>query len=211
MTNVPTPLAAVDDSTHIDVDVDGRTLRRKRNRDAVIDSLIELIREGDLDPTVAKIADRAAVSHRSVFRYFDDLDDLARTAIETEVRNALPLAVIASVGEGSLEHRIEGMIASRMRILPRTNSLIRVARGKSIALPEIDRGLANVSAMTRDQFRRQFAVELDEMDAEVAEHVTALLSTQMGFEGYDHQRRMLDRSDVEIVKAWRLMLRRVLS
>lgn len=210
MTNAPSPLSVLDDPDNIG-DVDGRTLRRQRNRDAVIDSLIELIREGDLDPTVAKIADRAAVSHRSVFRYFDDLNDLARTAIETEVRNALPLAVIANVGEGSLEHRIEAMIASRMRILTRTHTLIRVARSKSVDLPEIDRGLSNVSMMTRDQFGRHFAAELDATDPQAADHITNLLTTQMGFEGYDHQRRMLDRSDVEIVEAWRLMLRKLLS
>ncbi len=210
MTNATTPLSAVPGPTALD-DTDGRTLRRKRNRDAVIASLISLIEEGDLDPTVAKIADRAAVSHRSIFRYFDDLDDLARTALETAVRGALPLAVIPNVGEGSLEHRIDAMVASRLRLLQRTSRLIRVAHRKSTTLPEIDRGLANIADMTRDQVRRHFAIEIDAMDPEVALQVTAALSALMGFEGYDHQRRLLGRLDEEIADSWRLVLRSILS
>ncbi len=213
MTNAPTPLSlvsgsAIDDD---DVDVDGRTRRRNRNRDAVIASLISLMQDGELDPTVAQIADRAGVSHRSIFRYFTDLDDLSRTALETAVRDALPLAVIPRVGEGSLEHRIEGMIASRLRVISYSKMFARVARAKSIALPELHRGLSNVAIMSRDQFRRHFAIELDEMEPRDRAHLTALLSSQMSFEGYDHQSAMLSRTDDEIIDAWRLLLRGLLT
>ena len=82
---------------------DGRRLRRARNRAAVIDSLLELIRMGETDPTVSKIAERAGVSHRSVFRYFDDMDDLARTAIDQELREA-DLLVRQGVDERHADH-----------------------------------------------------------------------------------------------------------
>lgn len=211
MTNALMPLAAVPDPIDTDADTDGRTLRRRRNRDAVIASLISLIQEGDLDPTVAKIADRAAVSHRSIFRYFEDLDELARTALESAVLAALPLAVIPQVGEGSLEHRIEGMIEARLRILSHTKLLIRVAKAKATSLPEIDRAVSTMATMNRDQFRRHFAIELDEMEPRDRAHITALLSSQMGFEGYDHQSSMLNRTDDEISDAWRLLMRRLLA
>ncbi len=197
-----------DGPTNID---DGRSLRRRRNRDAVISSLIALIREGDLEPSVASIADRAGVSHRSVFRYFDDLGDLTRTAIETEIRDSIPLAVIPGVGEGPFDRRVDAMLASRMRILPRTNRLVRDARAQSNRLPEVDRSIAMVSQMVRDQILRHFKTEFDEMDPETAEQVASLLSASMGFEGYDHQRRMLERTDDEIVEAGRLLLRRMLG
>ncbi len=210
MTNSPTALAVAPRLTSIDNDTDGRTLRRRRNRDAVIASLIALIQEGDLDPTVAKIADRANVSHRSVFRYFDDLDDLARTALEVALRDALPLAVIPGVGTGPFEDRIEGVIAARLRILSHTKLLVKVAKAKATVLPEVDRVVAQVAAMNRDQFRRHFAVELDEMEPRDRAHITALLSSQMGFEGYDHQSSVLQRTDEEISEAWRLLMRRLL-
>ena len=211
MTNVLTPPPVASRTPSNDDTVDGRTLRRSRNRDAVVSALISLIQEGDLDPTVASIADRAAVSHRSIFRYFPDLDTLARTALATAVRSALPLAVIDDVGEGSLEHRIEQMIASRMRILSHTKSLIQVAKAKSTAIPEVNRGLSDVATMSREQFRRHFATELNEMEPLDRAHVTALLSTQMSFEGYAHQSEMLNRNDEEIADAWRVLMRRLLA
>lgn len=205
MTNAVPLLDHADEPTPIEGD--GRTLRRKRNRDAVIESLISLIAEGDLDPTVAKIADRAAVSHRSIFRYFEDLDDLARTAIETAAKAALPLAAIENVGEGSLDHRIDEMVAARLRILTYTHQLMRVATGKSTSLPEIDRDLSDVAKLFRDQIGKQFAPEVESMGQADADHLIAVLSAVMSFPGYDHQRRMLGRTNEEIGDAWRLMLR----
>ena len=86
--------------------VDGRTLRRTRNRTAVIAALLEIIREGNLRPGASEIADRAGVSHRSIFRYFDDLDDLVRTAIDHAFEQAGPMADIPDIGSGSLDERI---------------------------------------------------------------------------------------------------------
>lgn len=211
MTNAPTPLSQIPEPRRIDDDTDGRTLRRRRNRDAVIASLISLIEEGDLDPTVAKIADRAGVSHRSIFRYFEDLDDLARTAIETAVREAMPLAVIPSVGEGDLDHRIEVMVTLRMRLLQRTSRLLRVAHRKSTTLPEIDRGLASAAELTHDQLSRHFAPELAAAGPEAGETLGYALSSLLGFEAYDHQSRLLGRLDHEIQDSWRLVLHRLLG
>ena len=87
---------------------DGRRRRREKNRDAVIEALLGLVRGGDLDPTVVKIAERAGVSHRSVFRYFDDFNDLGRTAIEQQFRETLPLGVIPGVGTGPRPRRTPG-------------------------------------------------------------------------------------------------------
>lgn len=211
MTNVPTTLSSVTEPTEIDADTDGRTLRRRRNRDAVISSLIELIDEGDLDPTVAKIADRAAVSHRSIFRYFDDLDDLARTAIDTAVRRSLPMTVVPNLGQGSLGMRIETMVTSRLRLFQQTSRLLRVAHRKSTTLPEIDRGLANAAELTHDQLIRHFAAELDVMEPAVGEQLSIALSAMMSFGGYDHQSRLLGRIDDEIADSWRTTLHRLLG
>src|SRR3954469_10856930 len=95
--------AVSDTSTIDDVDdhVDGRSLRRERNREAVIEAFLVLVREGNFDPGGAEIAERAGVSHRSVFRYFDDLADLMMTAIAREVERSLPLATIDRIGEGT--------------------------------------------------------------------------------------------------------------
>ena len=48
--------------------VDGRRVRRDRNRDAVVDALLTLYGEGNLEPGSAEIAERAGLSPRSLFR-----------------------------------------------------------------------------------------------------------------------------------------------
>jgi TetR/AcrR family transcriptional regulator of autoinduction and epiphytic fitness len=190
---------------------DGRSLRRKRNRDAVITALIELIQEGDLAPTVAKIADRAAVSHRSVFRYFDDLNDLARTAIETEFRKAWPLSVIPNVGQGPLDERVDALVTSAIRTLQRTHRLGIVARSRAIDIEEVDRGLTAIYELRLDQVRRHFAPELEQMDETRAETIAVAVTATAGLDSYDVQLRMVGRSVDAIAAMWKTTIHALLD
>ena len=57
---------------------DGRTARRDRNRDAVLDAVLDLFGEDSLAPAPAEVAERSGVSLRSVYRYYEDRDALYR-------------------------------------------------------------------------------------------------------------------------------------
>lgn len=205
------PLLAAPDSAFGGDAADGRTMRRRRNRDAVIEALIELIREGDLAPTVDRIADRAAVSHRSIFRYFDDLNDLARAAIDTELRRGVLMGALADPGKGSLDDRIEAIVTKHLAILAQTHMLGRVARARMIAIPEVERGLALVNEYRLGQLRQHFAPELDAMDEDCQEAILTALLMTVGFESYDIQLRNLDLTPDEIAENWRITLRALLS
>ncbi|HQZ33105.1 MAG TPA: TetR family transcriptional regulator, partial [Ilumatobacteraceae bacterium] len=69
---------------------DGRHARRDRNRLAVVDAMLLLYAAGNLEPSSDEIAERAGLSPRSLFRYFDDLDDLVRVAISRQYERLLP-------------------------------------------------------------------------------------------------------------------------
>src|SRR5262249_37334621 len=71
--------------------LEGRRARAERNRDAVVEAILDLIREGIENPSVNEIAERSGVSVRSVFRHFDDLESLRTAAIEVHVRQVGPL------------------------------------------------------------------------------------------------------------------------
>ena len=58
--------------------VDGRNARRVRNRQAVVDATLALLDEGHTDISVDEVVERSGVSKRSIFRYFETLDDLDR-------------------------------------------------------------------------------------------------------------------------------------
>ena len=57
---------------------DGRRLRSERNRQQIVEAMIELIEAGNPAPSAARVAEEAEVSLRTVFRHFEDMDTLYR-------------------------------------------------------------------------------------------------------------------------------------
>jgi AcrR family transcriptional regulator len=180
--------------------VDGRTLRRTRNRTAVIAALLAIIREGNLRPSASEIADRAGVSHRSIFRYFDDLDDLRQTAIDQAFSEARPLAGIPDIGSGTLEQRIAAIVDARMTLFESVDETMQLARTQAPSMPSIDEGIAEIAQAFRTQVAQHFAQELaatQETDRGLLVDGIVVLT---GYESYSIHRRLLG-SDAERTRA----------
>jgi AcrR family transcriptional regulator len=189
----------------VDEEGDGRTLRRTRNRQRVIIALLDIVREGELDPSVADIADRAGVSHRSVFRYFDDINDLVRTAIDHEVEQATPLSEIADLGMGSLDRRIDAWVDMRLSVNLATYQVLRVARHRAPGIPSIDEGMKVIYQLGATKMRNHFATELDQLGPDggfVIDAATVLTS----FEAFDLQKRIMEHNTERIRQVWHLGL-----
>ena len=56
--------------------IDGRRLRSGRSRQLIIESMLQLIKDGNLAPTAKQVANHAKVGIRSVFRHFEDMEAL---------------------------------------------------------------------------------------------------------------------------------------
>ncbi len=191
--------------------VDGRSLRRERNREAVIVALLELIREGDLDPATTDIADRAGVSHRSVFRYFDDLNDLVRQAIDHEIAAAVPLSTMPNLGEGPLAQRIDSLIESRMRVYGHVHQVAQVARARALSIPAVNEGMKGVSRIFREQLAEHFAAELAHLDPVQRDDLLDAVQVAINLESYDYSRNRLGRDDAAICRSWRVALTALLA
>lgn len=198
------------DDASVDASVDGRTLRRTRNRDAVIDSMLAMIREGDLQPTAASIADRAGVSHRSIFRYFDDLDDLVRATISRAFEEAAPYTVIPDIGVGTLDERIDRYVDARLALYTHIDTTMQVARHKALVAPTIERGMEPLYDFARGQVREHFAVELAALDATEEEQVVDAVVLASNHDTYGVHRRVLGSSDEHLRASWQTALRRLL-
>jgi AcrR family transcriptional regulator len=85
---------------------DGRTARRDRNRDAVLDAVLDLFAEDALAPSAVQVAERSGVSLRSVYRYFDDTDELVRAGIARSRARVRPLVVLGDRGQRPVEDRV---------------------------------------------------------------------------------------------------------
>src|SRR5262245_14953173 len=95
---------------------DGRRMRRAHNRDGVIDALLALFRDGNYEPSMADIAERAGLSLRSVFRYFEDVDDLHKAAALRQITLVLPLLELEVPPEASTADKIRFVVRARTRL-----------------------------------------------------------------------------------------------
>lgn len=185
---------------------DGRTMRRTRNRASVIDALLEMIREGDLRPAASEIADRAGVSHRSIFRYFDDLDDLVRTTIAQAFGEASELSVIPHIGEGTTAERIDHLVDSRLALYAFVDRPMQLARTRSYSIPTIDDEIAGVAQMFRDQIHLHLASELSHLDQEQCSAVVDAVLVLTSYDSYYIHVRLLGDDVDKIRSTWKLSL-----
>ena len=140
---------------------DGRHLRRAQNREAVLDALVQLFDEGDYTPGTTKIAERAGISPRSLFRYFDDVDDLHRAAIERSRLTAAPLAVIDIDPQAPTAEKVAGFVEARVRLHEAVGNAERATRLSAHRHDVIAAQLREGRAYFRNQARDVFAPELD--------------------------------------------------
>lgn len=159
---------------------DGRRLRREQNREAVLDAMVELFTEGALQPTTDDIAERAGVSARSLFRYFDDVEDLYRAAIERHLAAARPLLDVGVSVASPLRVRVERLVDARVRMYDAVAPAARAARVSAHRSAVLTGQLREARSFLRRQLRELFAPELAARPA-VLPAVDALCS----FESYD--------------------------
>ena len=108
------------------ISLDGRRERGARNKEAVVSALLELYSQGEVQPPAARIAEMAGVSERSVFRYFDDMEDLASCAITVQWDRIRDLYETLD-SSGDLTQRINSIIDHRLKLYDKVGNVMRVA------------------------------------------------------------------------------------
>ena len=173
---------------------DGRTARRERNRAAVLDAVLDLFAEGVANPTPDQVAERSGVSLRSVYRYFDDRESLVRSAMEHHFLRIEPLFQIAVGLDGSLDQRINGLVAQRQQLYEAASPVFRAAIARSSSIPVIAERVQNRRALLARQVREIFEPELAEL-GERAPEVEAAVDVLTEFEAIDHLRNFRGLDD----------------
>ena len=168
--------------------IDGRHASRERNRLAVVDALLDLYIEGNPRPGAQEVAERSGVSRRSVFRYFDDLDDLDRKAIERHQARVAPLFELPNTGRGPLRDRAEAVALQRVRLHETIAPVARVSRRRAPFHPVIAAQLAEGRRLFERQVERQFAPELDRLPHAARAETLAAADGLCAFEFFDHLR-----------------------
>lgn len=160
---------------------DGRRLRRENNREAVLDVLVDLFREGNYTPTSAEIAARAGLSLRSLCRYFDDFDDLIRAAIDRQQGQALTLLDPDVGPDAPTAEKAEALAAARLRTFEAIAPAARAARVCAHRQSVVRDRMREARRFLRRQLATLFAAELAGRGPEVLAAMDVICS----FESYE--------------------------
>ena len=164
--------------------IDGRHARRERNRDAVVEALLGFYREGVLQPSTDQIAERAGISARSLFRYFDDVDDLCRVAISHQIERIGSRFFVDIDPDLDLADRVASFVEQRLDLYEAMGWVGVVARGREWFQPLVADELARARALFRNQLRSAFAAELELLDETDAARRVAAADVFCSFEAY---------------------------
>ena len=170
------------------VSIDGRSLRRERNRQDIVDALLGLIENGETEISAALIASKAGLSERSIFRYFDDVDDLYRSVCDLAFSKETEFALIDDVGVGSLDTKIENFVNQRVRIYTMNEKIAPAARSFAFKNPIIKNQLVFGRKLLRAQITKHFAEELSAFDKSEQQVAVATIDALTTFESYDMMR-----------------------
>lgn len=196
---------------HVEPQVDGRSARRDRNRDAVLDAVLELFAEGNLAPSADQVAQRSGVSLRSVYRYVEDSDDLIRAAVERRREQVAPLFEIDGLGEGPLRDRIEALCRARVRAYDAVAATARASRARAYSSPVLRDQLDQASRQLRVQVAAQFAPELAAMPRATSDGVLAAADALCQMESIEQYRVRGGASSKETVALLVVALSRLLG
>ena len=164
---------------------DGRKAWRERNQLAVVDALLDLYAEGNLRPDANTVAERSAVSRRSVFRYFNDRDDLDRTAIARQQDRVRHLLEIPAIGEGPLDERIARIAGQRVTLFDKVQWAARVSRLRAPFHAIIAGELRQSRRFLARQVERHFAPEFAAMSEPERGETLAAADALASFEAFD--------------------------
>lgn len=144
-----------------DAHTDGRRLRAERNRDAVVQAVLSIVKEqaGGPFPGAADVARRAGVSERTVFRHFADLDTLfLAAAAHQRPLLAMYLAPVPDARE--LGERVVALVKLRAKLYEEIAPVRRVAGALAASHPVMAETLAEAYRDAHTQVTAVFAPEL---------------------------------------------------
>jgi AcrR family transcriptional regulator len=155
---------------------DGRHARSERSRQAMVDALLDLLREGLVRPSSAQIAERAGVTQRTLFNQFGDMESLVTAAAGRQVQRYLELQ--PSAGTGSTEDRVRRYCMGLQRLLEEIMHVRWAVLTNPAAPANGTRVVRGALHYTRAQLREAFATELDPLDPEARDEVLDALEIE---------------------------------
>ncbi len=127
-----------------------------------MDAILDLLREGNMRPSAYEVATRAGVSERTVFRHFEDLDQLFVAAAEHQARRIAAL-LDRPLTKGVRSKRINELVRRRAVLYEEITPVRRAALRHAPFHAALRSGLDRLHLVLRQQMEATFAVELESL------------------------------------------------
>lgn len=181
---------------------DGRNARRHANREAVLDALLAYLDEGVLGPSVEDLIQRAGVSERSLFRYFEGLDDLRSAAIAHAFKDVMHLLEMPKDTDAPRATRIKNLVRDRLALFEAIAGVARLARSRELEFEETRVRVQQFREQLRAQAAAQFGPEINRLTKADGERLVTALTVMLSFESWDMQRRAFHLSEAKVRATW---------
>jgi len=184
---------------------DATPTRRRRpseRRTATIDAFIDLMLETGSNPKPEAVAARAEVSIASLYRYFDNLDELRRDAFNRVLDRFSDLFQLPDVGTGPREGRIDVLVATRVAFHEKLHPLQLLSRSASRSAVDVAGHIDNSRRAAADQISLHFAPELDALDLGTRTGVVSSINVLTSVESWEVFRRSHGRTSDQTCLAW---------
>jgi AcrR family transcriptional regulator len=176
----------------------------------VVDALLDLLGEGDLRPTAARIAERAGVSLRIVFHHFDDLEAIYSELADRQAERVKPLTVPIPVTL-PFARRVEEFSAQRGRLLETLSPVRRAA----VLMEPFRPALAKRLKLARDLMRAAaiaaFAPELSKLAVDEKRATVAALDVVTSWVAWEQMRRHQGLSETDARSVMATTIRALLA
>jgi AcrR family transcriptional regulator len=164
--------------------LDGRLARSARTRSAIVDSLIELLERGNVQPTVEDVASRAGVAPRTVFQHYSDRDALF-AAVGRRRQPQLDLLMGHLSAEGPVEQRIDAVIRQRARVFEWIAPVRRAALLMEPFSDAVRAALEAFRAAKRADALRVFAAEIEDVPSQQRAELQAAVPAALSWSSWD--------------------------
>lgn len=166
---------------------DGRTVRRERTRQSLVEALLALLDEGELRPTAERIAQRAGVSERSVFQHFPDREQLFEAVALQQYERVRPM--LRPIDPAlPLPERLDAFVAQRTWYFEMVKGVRRAALLLEPDSQAVARWLQRTRRAKAAEVRKVFGTEIESAPEAERPTLTAALVAAAAWPAWESYR-----------------------
>lgn len=140
-------------------EVDGRRQRSDASRRKIARAMLDLLREGESDPSADAVAERAGVGRRTVFRLFSDMEGVYQEMHAVMTERLMPQFGAPFVGS-TWRERIEELIERRANIFEQMLPVKTVADARRYRSNFLTGEHKNITRFQRESLRKMLPPSL---------------------------------------------------